>query len=179
MGLDQVVQGVSPRRARRIAFLRPVHLRTLDQGGPAKRMFAANLSRGGMFIRSPTLPAVGTRVEVLLEARGRVLRFAEATVTFLLPRDQAVARGRLPGFGVRFTRLSPRSRALVDHLLTLVPEQPPRRLPPHRRPPATDEEPVARTNTLQRLWVRAVAAVTLGSAMALGAWNQLPSWLGP
>ncbi len=172
--MGHVVEAAKPRRARRIAFLRPVHLRTLDQSGLPKRMFAANLSRGGMFIRAPNPPPPGTRVEIFLEARGRVLKFAQATVAFVLPREQAVARGRLPGFGVEFTDLAPRSRALVHHLLKLVPEVPVGRDVPSRRQPVAKEGP-ARPRR-QRL--RAFAVATLGGAMALGAWTQLPTWLG-
>lgn len=168
----------TPRSSRRIAFLRPVHLRPLEKVGPARRMFAANLSKGGMFVRSPQPLRAGARVEVLLEAKGRALPFAEAVVAFSLPRDEAVARGRLPGMGLQFTHLPPRSRALVHQLLRMVPELPAKpELPPHRRGAVPAALASTRKDRRNRRMVRAAAVAAIAGAMAL-AWSQFPGWVG-
>ncbi len=115
------VYGASPsqQRSKRVRFLRPVVVRPPD-GQPA-RLISSNLSGGGMFIRTPLPPAEGTTVEVALEARGRALPFAHGEVVFRLPETQARMLGCAPGFGLRFTRLEGKSRALVDHLLNVCP----------------------------------------------------------
>jgi hypothetical protein len=68
---------------------------------------ASNLSLGGMFVQAGAAPAMGTRVALTLEAAGRWLDFAEAEVAWVGTR----------GFGVRFTNLRPRARALIEHLV--------------------------------------------------------------
>ncbi len=158
--------------------MRPVHLRQVDKAGPLKRMFAANLSKGGMFVRSPTPLPPGTRVEVFLEAKGRVLRFAEATVAFALPREEAVSRGRLPGNGLVFTSLPARSRALVHQLLKMVPELPaPAATPAARRARSHSAVPVV-SEARRGPYVRAAAVALAGGAMAAASWfSHLPAWL--
>jgi hypothetical protein len=66
-----------------------------------------NLSLGGMFVASETALPPGTAVALALEASGKQLEFAEAEVVWQAPS----------GFGVRFTKLRPRARALVEHLV--------------------------------------------------------------
>lgn len=167
---------VTAIRARRINFLRPVHLRSLDQPGPSRRMFASRLSANGMFIRSPTPLPVGARVEIFLEARGQVLRFAEATVASVLNRDEAQSKGRLPGFGIRFTSLPPRSKALVEELIRRTTEAQARREQPVRAvPPAPRKKapPARRTRSV----AKAVAFLTGGAALMLGGWAHWAGWL--
>lgn len=170
MGTGEAGTAVS---AGRINFFRPVHLKMIDQPGPARRMFASRLSANGMFIRAPVPPPVGTRVELFFEARGRVLRFGEATVAAILTRDQAQARGRLPGFGVRFTALPPRSRALVEELVRRTPEQATKQRPPPARPPAR-AAPAPKHASRGTATAR-VVALTAGAALALGGWAH---WAG-
>lgn len=107
------------RKARqlRIRFRRPVHVR-LASGGARARLFAENLSYGGMFIGALRTPKVGTRVLIWFEARGHVLRFAEAEVVFRREPEEAHLYGGRPGFGVRFTRMGPRARALLEVLVS-------------------------------------------------------------
>jgi hypothetical protein len=77
-------------------------------GGPhALELSASNLSLGGMFVQAGEAPPAGTRVALTLEAAGRWLDFAEAEVAWVGAR----------GFGVRFTQLKPRARALIEHLV--------------------------------------------------------------
>ena len=167
LGLSEQRQP-SSSRARRVTFLRPVHVRPLGETGPMKRMFAANLSRGGMYVRSPSAFPPGTPVEVFLEAGGRVLRFADAVVAFALPRGQALAHGRLPGFGLRFTHLPPRSRALVDHLLELLRERPGAKPQARRAPNGVVPAAAAGTGRKRRI-VGAVLALAFGGASAAAA----------
>ena len=98
---------ISPR----VQFVRPVHVRQLEEKSPAKRLFASNLSVGGMFIRTPRPLALGTRLAVLFEANGRILPFGEAEVCFQLPVQDANSKKRLPGCGVRcISGMSQRAR---------------------------------------------------------------------
>jgi hypothetical protein len=129
------------RQFPRMAFLRPVHVRMHDLGGPAQRMFSTNLSLGGMFIRTPQPPELGAPVDLSLEARGRALPFARGVVAFSVPVEEGWFDGRPPGFGVRFVDLPEKSKHLVMHLQALRrPVQPrprtavARPIPPARRP---------------------------------------------
>ncbi len=109
-------------RGKRVRFVRPVHVR--QQAGEAQRLMCSNLSDGGMFIRTPVPPQEGTPVDLSLEARGRTLPFARGEVVFCLPEDQARVMGCLPGFGLRFTSLEGRARALVERLVEICPPSP-------------------------------------------------------
>ena len=68
--------------------------------GAARQVVAANISRGGVFIRTPEPPAVGARVHVGIELPdGTFLRLGGECVHV---RDAAQAGpGRHPGCGVR------------------------------------------------------------------------------
>ncbi len=119
-----------PRAARlpRVKFVKTVQVRFVGNGKTQlRRCTVSDLSRGGMFIRTPEPLAPGTRVSVALEVRGQALPFAEVEVAWHRARREAVKGGSFPGFGVKFTELAPRARALVDHLVFLCaePKSPP------------------------------------------------------
>ena len=61
-----------------------------------------------MFVAAKDAVPLGTRVSLALAAGGRMLDFAEAEVVWVQPAS---------GFGVRFTKLRPRARALVEHMV--------------------------------------------------------------
>ena len=79
--------------------------------------YVSNISRGGVFIRSKSPLAVGTRVQLrftvivedveTIEGEGEVVR---------------LERGPNPGMGVAFTRLTERSQTLIDALLEHTPD---------------------------------------------------------
>jgi len=106
---------IQPRRPR-VPFVRPVHVSQHDGSG-ARWLLASNISEGGLFVRTPQPPAVGTRLRVDLEARGQSLRFAEAEVVWSRPVDVTRLSQALPGFGVRFLPLGEESGSLVRHLV--------------------------------------------------------------
>src|SRR5690349_13467199 len=166
-------------RLRRIKFLRPVHVRLMDGNGPTRRLFASNLSTGGMYIRTPQPYAKGTRVELLLEAKGRVLPFAFGEVAFELRPDEAKRFGRLPGFGVKFTAMKPKARELVEVLTaSKQPEAPlwtppsERKPPPKRRaaPAPSAPKPQLRSVWSAPRWAKALVAASALSAGAVVGW---------
>jgi len=61
-----------------------------------------------MFVEAKDAVPLGTKVSLALAAGGRLLDFAEAEVVWVQPAT---------GFGVRFTKLRPRARALVEHMV--------------------------------------------------------------
>ena len=85
-----------------------------------------NLSRGGLFIRTDNPKPIGTVVRLVLElADGSVAIRAVGEVRYVaLPQshDPSV----IPGMGVRFLELDPRSRELLDRLCA-APAPPPLR----------------------------------------------------
>lgn len=168
-------------RLRRIKFLRPVHVRVVEGNGPTRRLFASNLSTGGMYIRTPQPYAKGTRVELLLEAKGRILPFAFGEVAFEMRPDEAKRFGRLPGFGVKFTAMKPKARELVEVLTASKrPEAPlwtppsERKLPPKRRatppPPPRASKSALRSVWSAPRWAKALVAASALSAGALVGW---------
>lgn len=103
-------------RERRVPFARPVRVVPLVQGPPrAYRLLSTNLSRGGIFLSTPTPFEEGTQVALSLEAGGRVLPFAQGEVRW--------GGGDAPagGVGVKFTGyLHPRAQEMVDYLVAAV-----------------------------------------------------------
>lgn len=152
----------------------------VEGNGPTRRLFASNLSTGGMYIRTPKPYAKGTRVEILLEAKGRILPLAFGEVAFVLPPDEAKQFGRLPGFGVKFTAMKPKARELLEVLTT--PKQPEaplwtppseRKLPP--KPRAAPPKPRASKSPLRSVWSAPRWAKALVAASALSA-GALVGW---
>lgn len=105
-------------RLPRVPFTRPVFVTVAGAAARPRRLLAANVSNGGMFVRSEARPRPGTKLSLSLEARGQVLAFAEGEVIWCTDPASANQQNRLPGFGVRFVRfLHPRSEDLLDHLV--------------------------------------------------------------
>src|SRR6476469_8887758 len=104
-------------RLERVPFARPVRVTPLSGGQPSLRLVGGNLSRSGMFLKSPLTLEPGTKVALSLEAKGQSLPFAEGEVIW--EREEKAAAGENPGFGVKFTQfLHPRSPELVDALVS-------------------------------------------------------------
>src|SRR4051794_10531927 len=112
--------GRQPALVRRIPFVHPVRVRPLSEVLLSERLFATDLSRGGMFVRSTRPLAPGTRLEIGMEAKGLILPFAQAEVAWRRTVDEASSQQKLPGFGLRFVELKPSSRALVEHLMRVA-----------------------------------------------------------
>ena len=105
------------RRSPRITFIRPMRVRPATFGVAPVRLFSSNLSRGGVFLRSSRSWAPGTRLELFLEIGGHIRPFAEGEIAYTLCPPAAYEACRLPGFGVKFTSLGPRSQGLLEVLL--------------------------------------------------------------
>jgi len=72
-----------------------------------------NLSVGGMFIRSADPLPIGARVRVEVEWAATVIPLAEGEVVW----RREMGADHAAGFGLRFTRVDPQSRNLLQTLV--------------------------------------------------------------
>jgi uncharacterized protein (TIGR02266 family) len=100
-------------RSPRVPFARPVRVRTADGRGPSRRLWALNLSVGGMFIRTADPPPLGMRVRVEIEWATTVIPLAEGEVMW----SRGSADGLAAGFGLRFIAVDPPTRSLLEALV--------------------------------------------------------------
>jgi uncharacterized protein (TIGR02266 family) len=78
---------------------------------------AADVSRGGIFVRNAQVLAVGCTVRLNLQlADGSTLLGGEGTVFWTREADPTRAESE-PGMGIRFTRLTAESQRMLTHLL--------------------------------------------------------------
>lgn len=118
-----------PPRSHRVNFAQPVRVVPIDGPPRAYRVFAGNLSRDGMFLKMAEPFEAGTRVALSLEARGRVLPFAQGEVVWRV--SAGPEKHPMAGLGVRFTGfLHPRADELVDYLVTNIDSGDPLELAP-------------------------------------------------
>jgi uncharacterized protein (TIGR02266 family) len=152
---------VPPRIFRRVPFATAVRLQ-FDRFRGFVEEYSANLSLGGMFIRTDQPAAVGTEVPIefrlgadyeLITGRGRVV----------WAREEAVDDEHPAGMGIRFLELTPGSRELIfklverrvreggdpfdlEHEADLLPDRPPEPGPAPEHavavPPEATEEPL-------------------------------------
>ena len=79
---------------------------------------AADVSRGGIFVRHGQVLPVGRTVRLNLQlAGGTTLLAGEGTVFWTREADPSRAESE-PGMGIRFTRLTTDSQRMLSHLLT-------------------------------------------------------------
>lgn len=88
-------------------------MRPVGGKGPSRRLWAMNLSSGGMFIRTADPPPVGAHFRIEVEWASTVIPLAEAEVVWSRTTRSEFAAG----FGVRFTRVDEPTRALLDSLM--------------------------------------------------------------
>jgi uncharacterized protein (TIGR02266 family) len=78
---------------------------------------AADVSRGGIFVRNAQVLPVGRTVRLNLQlSNGSTLLAGEGTVFWTREADPARAESE-PGMGIRFTRLTAESQQMLTHLL--------------------------------------------------------------
>jgi molecular chaperone DnaK len=109
--------------------------------------YATNVSRGGVFIRTrdPHPPGTEVELDVTLDT-GEVALRGRGVVRWTTPPSAPGEPRRDPGMGIRFTELTPESRALVDRVVALRGEaagsdEPP---VPDETAPAGARQPVGR-----------------------------------
>jgi uncharacterized protein (TIGR02266 family) len=110
-----MLQTAAFSRPPRVPFQRPVRVRSADGVGPSKRLWALNLSVGGMFIRSADPLPLGTRVRIEVEWAATVIPLAEAEVVW----RREMGEEQSAGFGLRFTRVDHAARELLSSLVKL------------------------------------------------------------
>ena len=108
-------------RLPRVDFVQQVCVVPLDGSGRMERLWAVNLSLGGMCLRSPQPPVPGTRVSVSLDSPQQLLPLAEAEVVW--QSMSATLGEQHGGFGLRFTDLKAKAliHTLVEHGGTTTP----------------------------------------------------------
>jgi uncharacterized protein (TIGR02266 family) len=80
--------------------------------------YAADVSRGGIFIRSRRPSPVGTRLKLDLQLQnGAPVIVGEGTV-FWTREPDASKPGSVPGMGIRFNKLTAASQQLIEQVLT-------------------------------------------------------------
>lgn len=82
----------------------------MDGRGTCRRLWAMNLSTGGMFIRTADPLTVGEKVRIEVEWAATVLPLAEGEVVW----SREMGGQNVPGFGLRFTRIDPRSARMLE-----------------------------------------------------------------
>lgn len=79
-----------------------------------KKLWNAELSKGGLYVQTSTPPAVGTRVEVRLTSAGRTLHLNAHVVSVVTPGQSAVFQ-MAPGAGLQVTNLSGDKKAALKN----------------------------------------------------------------
>lgn len=85
--------------------------------------YCADISRGGIFIKAKSPMAVGTllKFEFQLKDESRLIHGVGRVVW---KRDPAHPTGKAPGMGIKFIKMDPESRALVDRMVASRGDQP-------------------------------------------------------
>ncbi len=79
--------------------------------------YATNLSRGGLFIRTRDPQPSGTELELDITLdTGEVVLRGRGVVRWTTPPSAPGEPHRDPGMGIKFTELTPESRALVERV---------------------------------------------------------------
>ena len=105
-------------RQPRVPFERRVWVGNADVNGPMKRLWAQNLSKGGMFIRTREPFQLGSQLLVALDGAQEILPLAEGTVVWQRQaRDSGESPDQPPGVGIAFTSLKPAVGVLLDTLV--------------------------------------------------------------
>ena len=116
-----------PARQPRVPFDRAVWVGQLGANGRLRKVHAANLSRGGMFLRSREPLEVGQPVMVALDSSQEIVPLAHAEVVWTLAAI---------GFGIAFRELQPDAEALLELLLESGKVEAGKFAPGPARPPA-------------------------------------------
>jgi molecular chaperone DnaK len=114
----QVTTGSVARTDDRVPVQARVMLRVLGQEPFVCE--AENLSRTGMLVRTRKPLSNGTRLEVEIDAHGKMVRVA-ATVVRSVDGETAPLVGETAGMGLRFEPMSPDARDAIERYLTLLP----------------------------------------------------------
>jgi len=107
------------RRHPRHRVTLPVSLDLEGQDEPL-RLYAMDISRGGLFIRASSPLPVGTKIEVRVELRKKRLFLVEAQVVHVLFDHHATSLGLASGMGVRFAAQSAGSGRTLEELAELA-----------------------------------------------------------
>ena len=96
----------------RVDFFNRVHV-TVPGEETAIDVFASNVSKGGMFLRSNRPLPKGKKLALEFETGKGKIQVEEGEVMWSQPFDPVNVTGSLPGMGVRFNRLAPGSSQCI------------------------------------------------------------------
>ncbi|MEK6608520.1 MAG: PilZ domain-containing protein, partial [Myxococcota bacterium] len=105
-----------PRRSDRVGYERAVRVRC-DTWRAFEDLYAKNLGRGGIFLRTDRPPPVLTPVHLQIELPDGRSLLLTGEVAHVVPPERAAAEGRSPGMGVEFRELDPATQAELQVLL--------------------------------------------------------------
>lgn len=105
-------QGIERRKLKRTVTRVPASFEAGDLRG---RAYVKNVSKGGVFLRSETLPTTGSEVRVLFHTREGCK--VEVTGIVVWTTEDFEAPDARPGFGVRFHSDSTAYREFYEQIL--------------------------------------------------------------
>lgn len=102
-------------RLPRVDFNRQICVAPVDGTGSMERLWAVNVSLGGLCVRSAAPLPPGTRVRLSLDGTEQLLPFGEAEVVW--QKGPSRPGEELGGFGLRFIKLKDAGARLVETLV--------------------------------------------------------------
>jgi molecular chaperone DnaK len=107
----------SKRVAPRVDFFNRVHVLVPDDNTSID-VFASNVSRGGMFLRSNRPLPKGKKITLEFETKNGPVRVDESEVVWNKPFDPINVDGKSPGMGVQFRNVSSDARQKIESFIT-------------------------------------------------------------
>ena len=106
------------RQHTRVNFFDPVKVSLHKKGNPLY-MFAANLSSGGMFLRSNRPLPEGATVGIRFDSQQGPVVIEEGEVIWHKRFEPINVDGTVPGMGVRFKKLTNPSQKRIEEIIDL------------------------------------------------------------
>ena len=116
---NEKIQGGLGRKHKRVDFFRQVKV-TLDDDS-SMDVFASNVSKGGMFVRSNQPLPAGQKVSLAFETDQGQVEVEECEVRWSKEFEPISIDGTTPGMGIEFKKITPDSKnkiaAFIDEIL--------------------------------------------------------------
>jgi uncharacterized protein (TIGR02266 family) len=88
--------------------------------------YASNISKGGLFVRTDTPPALNSKVSLAIKLPNGEMVETQAHVAHVVTPQEARARGSAPGAGLEFGSADDRFHGPIDRLIDEYQARPPR-----------------------------------------------------
>ena len=86
----------------------------------ASQLYTQNISRGGMFVRTPTPPDIGASVEIVVTLPDGAQSTLVGEVVRVVSPEEAAQTGGVAGMGLRFNQLAPSDVERLERLIDLA-----------------------------------------------------------